>query len=317
MDEAIKASIILLNSKKEDAEGHYGDSEVRDALLSIAHHHCRIGNKSEAVDAYNVAMDKTVGAGGRLDIILTLIRIGIFEDDITLMQKQVLRAKEQLDKGGDWERKNKLLLYEGVVLMLSRNFKAAAHKFIGALDTFTALEMFSFKTCITYTVLTAMAACERPELKKSVASSPEVLHCLDSMPILKSFLLSFVNCDYKLFMSSLVGVMDLVRSDRILHRHTLYLVRVYRLRAYKQFLDPYRSVTVKSMGECFGLSPSFIEKELSDFISAGKLACKIDKVGGVIEGNVTDPRSASYHQVVKDGDLLLNRLQKLSRVIDL
>jgi 26S proteasome regulatory subunit N7 len=56
---------------------------------------------------------------------------------------------------------------------------------------------------------------------------------------------------------------------------------------------------------------------LSRFIAAGRLNCKVDKVGGVIETNRPDTKNAQYQSVIKQGDHLLNRIQKLSRVINL
>ncbi len=48
------------------------------------------------------------------------------------------RAKLLCEKGGDWERKNKLKVYEAVSLMASRRFKQAADLFLDAIPTFTA-----------------------------------------------------------------------------------------------------------------------------------------------------------------------------------
>jgi 26S proteasome regulatory subunit N7 len=71
------------------------------------------------------------------------------------------------------------------------------------------------------------------------------------------------------------------------------------------------------MAHAFGVAPEFIEEELSAFISAGKLHCKIDRINKYVESNrLADPRNALYAKVLKQGDLLLNRIQKLSRVID-
>ncbi len=46
-----------------------------------------------------------------------------------------------------------------------------------------------------------------------------------------------------------------------------------------QFLDSYKSVTLESMATAFGVSVDFIDYELVDFIVAGRLPAKIDKVG--------------------------------------
>ena len=45
-----------------------------------------------------------------------------------------------------------------------------------------------------------------------------------------------------------------------------------------QFLDSYKSVTLESMASAFGVSIDFIDYELVDFIVAGRLPAKIDRV---------------------------------------
>lgn len=52
-----------------------------------------------------------------------------------------------------------------------------------------------------------------------------------------------------------------------------------------QFLESYKSVTMKSMAEAFSVSEDFLDREISNFIVAGRLHAKIDKVTGVIETN--------------------------------
>lgn len=70
------------------------------------------------------------------------------------------------------------------------------------------------------------------------------------------------------------------------------------------------------MANEFGVSSEFIDKELSQLISARRLPCKIDKVVGIIETDPTDFRNTSYKAALKRGDHLLNQIQKLSRAID-
>jgi 26S proteasome regulatory subunit N7 len=58
-----------------------------------------------------------------------------------------------------------------------------------------------------------------------------------------------------------------------------------------------------------------VPSDLSQFISSKKLSCKIDRVRGVLESSRLDGKNLQYQSVLKHGDVLLNRLQKLSRVI--
>jgi len=92
-------------------------------------------------------------------------------------------------------------------------------------------------------------------------------------------------------------------------------MREIRIVAYNQFLKSYRSVTLASMAQSFGVTHSYLDSELSRFIAAGRLNCKIDKVGGIVETNRPDARNTQYQEVIKHGDLLLNRIQKLAKVI--
>ena len=76
------------------------------------------------------------------------------------------------------------------------------------------------------------------------------------------------------------------------------------------------SVMLSSMATSFNVSTAFLDGELSRFIAAGRLTAKIDKVGDMIETSRSDKKNVQYQNIVKKGDLLLNRIQKLVRVID-
>ena len=74
---------------------------------------------------------------------------------------------------------------------------------------------------------------------------------------------------------------------------------------------------LSSMAASFGVSVSLLDGELSRFIASGRLNAKIDKVGDVIETSRPDKKNGQYQEVVKKGDVLLNQIQKLARVIQM
>jgi len=55
---------------------------------------------------------------------------------------------------------------------------------------------------------------------------------------------------------------------------------------------------------------------LHKFIAGGQLQAKIDKVTGLVETSQIDSKNLQYQSVIKQGDFLLNRVQKLARVIN-
>ncbi|KAL6997023.1 proteasome regulatory particle subunit [Sarracenia purpurea var. burkii] len=278
-----------------DAEENLGESEVREAHLAKSLFYIQIGDKEKALEQLKVTESKTVAVGQKMDLVFYTL----------------------FEEGGDWERKNRLKVYEGLYFMSTRNFKSAADLFLDSISTFTTYELFPYDTFIFYTVLTSIISLDRVSLKQKVVDAPEILTVIGKIPHLSEFLNSLYDCQYKSFFSAFAGLTEQIKLDRYLHPHFRYYMREVRTVVYSQFLESYKSVTIEAMAKAFGVTVEFIDLELSRFIAAGKLHCKIDKVAGVLETNRPDAKNALYQATIKQGDFLLNRIQKLSRVIDL
>jgi 26S proteasome regulatory subunit N7 len=110
---------------------------------------------------------------------------------------------------------------------------------------------------------------------------------------------------------------QILKNNFYLHGHYRFYVREMRIIGYAQLLESYRSLTLEYMANAFGVSPDFIDNDLYRFIANGRLNCVIDKVRGIVETNRPDSKNAQYQSVIKQGDSLLNRVQKLSRVINI
>ncbi|NP_001311491.1 26S proteasome non-ATPase regulatory subunit 6 homolog [Capsicum annuum] len=306
-----------LDDKIADAEENLGESEVREAHLAKSLFYIRIGDKEKALEQLKVTESKTVAVGQKMDLAFYTLQMGLFDLDFDLISKSIDKAKKLFEEGGDWERKNRLKVYEGLFCMSTRNFKKAADLFLDSISTFTTYELFPYDTFIFYTVLTSIITLDRVSLKQKVVDAPEILTVIGKIPYLSEFMNSLYECQYKSFFSSFAGLTEHIKLDRYLQPHFRYYMREVRTVVYSQFLESYKSVTIEAMAKAFGVFEDFIDLELSRFIAAGKLHCKIDKVAGVLETNRPDAKNALYQATIKQGDFLLNRIQKLSRVIDL
>ncbi|KAE9456247.1 hypothetical protein C3L33_11850, partial [Rhododendron williamsianum] len=313
IDEQLKT----LDEKIADAEENLGESEVREAHLAKSLFYIRIADKEKALEQLKVTESKTVAVGQKMDLVFYTLQLGFFYMDFDLISKSIEKAKKLFEEGGDWERKNRLKVYEGLYFMSTRNFKQATDLFLDSISTFTTYEIFPYDTFIFYTVLTSIISLDRVSLKQKVVDAPEILTVIGKIPHLSEFLNSLYDCQYKSFFSAFAGLTEQIKLDRYLHPHFRYYTREVRTVVYSQFLESYKSVTIEAMAKAFGVTVEFIDLELSRFIAAGKLHCKIDKVAGVLETNRPDAKNALYQATIKQGDFLLNRIQKLSRVIDL
>ncbi|XP_009404232.3 26S proteasome non-ATPase regulatory subunit 6 [Musa acuminata AAA Group] len=317
MRRRIDNELKKLDDKIADAEENLGESEVREAHLAKSLFYIQIGDKDKALEQLKTTEGKTVAVGQKMDLVFYTLQLGLFYMDFDLISKSIDKAKNLFEEGGDWERKNRLKVYEGLYCMATRNFKKAANLFLDSISTFTTYELLSYDTFIFYTVLTSIISLDRVSLKQKVVDAPEILTVIGKIPHLSEFLNSLYGCQYKSFFSAFSGLTEQIKLDRYLQPHFRCYMREVRTVVYSQFLESYKSVTMEAMATAFGVSVDFIDLELSRFIAAGKLHCKIDKVAGVLETNRPDAKNALYQATIKQGDFLLNRIQKLSRVIDL
>ena len=74
-----------------------------------------------------------------------------------------------IEEGGDWDRRNRLKVYQGLYCVAIRDFKQAAELFLDTVSTFTSYELMDYKTFVTYTVYVCMIALKRPDLREKVA----------------------------------------------------------------------------------------------------------------------------------------------------
>jgi len=78
-------------------------------------------------------------------------------------------------------------------------------------------------------------------------------------------------------------------------------VREMLVKAYSQLLESYRSLTIGSLSEAFGVSAEFVDSELSRFIPNGRLYASIDKAHGIVEATRPSLKNAQYETVVEAG----------------
>jgi 26S proteasome regulatory subunit N7 len=144
----------------------------------------------------------------------------------------VNQCKILVDEGADWDKKNKLKIYEGVYCMMIRDLKTAAELFMGSIATFTAVEVMDYKDFVFYTVVTSMVSVDRKTLRKDVIHSPDILAVIRDIPFLRQFMESFYNGEYRVFMEAFLEIINAIKRDVYLNTHANYYIKEMRLVAY-------------------------------------------------------------------------------------
>jgi len=304
-----------LDEKFVDAEKNAGEYEVFEAATEKSNYLSSIGDKVAMQKAFELVKEKAFSSGQKIDASFNVMRNAYMHNDLDMMKEALEGSKRLVEEGGDWDRRNRRRVYEGVYKLSQRDISSATELFLSAVATFTSFEMISYESLIAYTVLTSMISLDRASLKEKVVKNSDVLSTIGKIPYLNELLHAFYECRYRDFFVALVGIHPYMLRDRLLSRHASFFVRELRIIAYKQLLQSYQSVRLDSMAKTFGVSVDFLDSELSRFIGVKRLAAKIDKVAGVIETNRPDAKNAQYNDIIKHGDALLNQIHRLTRAI--
>lgn len=307
-----------LEAAVEKAREDSGDMEVLDARLACARFAARCLSKEEALGAYQKVVDlPKMSAGKSIDALLETARVASFYGDTKKCSEVLEKAAKFVADGGDWDRRNRLKVYKAISSFLVRDVKSASKLLVDCIATFSCNELCTYKEFVVYATLSNLLYLPRTELKKKIIDGSEILQVADEIPVVIRLVNALYDCDYRAYLQAIVDLQPILLADRFLQPHSGYLVRELHVLGYRQFLDSYQSVTLASMASSFGVGAEFLDLQLSRFIAAGRLTAKIDKFGGVVETNRPDLKNAQYRDMIREGDLLLNRIQKLGRVVDL
>lgn len=260
MTETNETKLKQLDEAIEDAEQNLGEMEVREANLKKSEFLCRIGDKDGAVSAFRKTYEKTVSLGHRLDIVFHNIRIGLFYIDHDLINRNIEKAKTLIEEGGDWDRRNRLKVYQGLYCIAVRDFKTAAQLFLDTVSTFTSYELMDYNTFVRYTVYVSMISLPRNELRDKIIKGSEILEVLHTNKDVRDYLFSLYECRYADFFKNLSLVEERLKSDNLFYPHYRYYVREMRVLAYTQLLESYRSLTLEYMADAFGVSVFYVDE---------------------------------------------------------
>jgi 26S proteasome regulatory subunit N7 len=82
-------------------------------------------------------------------------------EDLDGTKESVNKCHKLLKEGGDWERKNKLKVYEGLYLLQVREFDKAASLLLDCLATFNSAELLSYDELVFLTVTSSLITLDR------------------------------------------------------------------------------------------------------------------------------------------------------------
>jgi 26S proteasome regulatory subunit N7 len=190
----IEKELKRLDDVIKEAEEIKGDIDVRDAMYDKAIFLKDVAKYEEdAEKVFRETYSKSGGPSKKMEILFHILQMTIHSLNIPKIKQDIETCKTLVDEGADWEKKNKLKVYEGVYCMIIRDFKRAAELFLDSIATFTCSELLDYKEFVFYCVVTAMVSLDRGTLRKNVINSPDILAVIRDVDHLKKFSDSFYN----------------------------------------------------------------------------------------------------------------------------
>jgi 26S proteasome regulatory subunit N7 len=301
-----------LQKKMEEDVDNLDEKDKAHYIFEIAKIYKEKKMMDKAIEQFKETIAQTTSFNTKIDAIFEILHIGLMDKNQDIHKEYLNKCTELLKtEGGDWEKKNRLKVYEGLNFILNKNFKDAGKNFLDALMTFTSYELFDFKTFVFYTAITNIITVDRKTLKERIIDNSDVLSCINDIPHLQSFLNSFYDGDYFKFFEELYYIIEIIKKDFYLSKHYNFFINEMRIKVYSQFLQSYKTVTIENMANVFGVSTNFIDSELSNFISQGRLNAKIDKVSGIIECSHNEQNIDLYQTTIRESDILISKIHNL------
>ena len=195
--------LAKLDERIKQAQDDGDDVQLRDAYVAKAELYVTAQQYTDAIEQYNLALAKTAGAQKKLEYQLAVLHIYFTLADFARFGDQLELCKRLNEEGGDWEKKNKLLVYEGLWLIKKRQLESAAVILLSCVNTFNAPEILPFEQLVFYGVALGMVTLQRKELKGKVIDNSDIVGVLREDAVLYDYLFSLYERRYSDFFGNL------------------------------------------------------------------------------------------------------------------
>lgn len=242
-----ESKLAEINATIEESVRSAGETEVLDGMFKKARLLTKIGDFPAANAAYDDILNKTkISTGKKIDATMEKSRISLYLLDLPALKAQITEAKTLNDAGGDWDRRNRLKVYEALYLLACREIKKAAELLLDCIATFNCAELLSYEHFMFFAIVSNIMSLDRTSLHKKIIANPEVISVVATFPDLRNLMHSIYNCDYEGFFKAIHKLNRRVSMDRYIGPHAAYIFREYRVLAYAQFLQAYRRYTIRT-----------------------------------------------------------------------
>jgi len=304
-------------TKIDTAEEAGSDQDILDIKIQRVKYCCQILENFDILDEFFQEILKLTSSNTvRIDLYFALSKYSISRKDLTQFNTYIEQLDKIVENDGDWDHRNRYNVYKTIFYLLSgNNFTAANPLLLNSIQTFSSTDIIPVDDAMLLAVYIGIIRCKRKELNEKIIESPEIIQSLllPRFNLQSQFLNYFYSCQYSKFYSLLPQIYNqLLRSPYLSQSASLYLKEA-RLVSYKQYLSSFQLVKIDAFAASFGVSNQFIEQDVSNLISAGRLDAKIDLVQNVIKVVHSTNKMSQFVDVVNQADGIVSKINTLTQ----
>lgn len=300
------STLCSLQKKKEDDPEN--ENHIFEVDKLISEYYSQVLDLKNIEESMRNIKERNSSTSLQMDMFLCNIRVAMILKKKKMLEDNIQEAKDLCEKGCDWDRRNKFKVYEALYLLRKGAFGESSVLFSESLTTFESKEVCSYEKAVLYTIFTGLLSFERDKLKENIIFSSNILEVREKVKIAYKLAESFYQCNYGSLFVDLFLFLDHYGNDFYLKKYKDLFCREIKLKAYKQLLKSYESLSLSSMSSIFGVSEDFIEKDLIKYIVSDRLSCKIDKISMTVF--VVEEERDLTREFLESGDELLRMIKK-------
>lgn len=183
-----EATLATLEELIVKSTQEMGDMEILAAKLSHARYCSKSLSKSIALSSYDRVLESPkLSTGKKLDALLEISRVCSFWNDVSTLSSTLDKAHKVIEKGGDWDRRNRLKAYTALSQIVKRDLESSSKLLMEGIATFSCAELCDYGEFVSYAVIMAVMYVGRVELKKGVVDGSEILSVAKDIPVVVCF----------------------------------------------------------------------------------------------------------------------------------
>ncbi|GAV28878.1 hypothetical protein PMKS-002356 [Pichia membranifaciens] len=208
---------ITAEIEKLDKEDE-SEMDILKKWTELGEYYATIGDKTNAESTLLKTIELAPSTGSKIDLYLLISRVGFFYNDAAFVKMYLDKSNALIEKGGDWERRNRYKTYNGIYLMSIRNFAEASKLLNDSLSTFTSTELTTYQDVAKYALVCGAIIFERPDLKQKLIENPEILainSTTDELLPIYNLIKSIYLTEYEKFFPALLETNDKISCSTV------------------------------------------------------------------------------------------------------